>query len=135
MGQAASKDAAPDGVAERIEHALKTAGISQYELAKRLAELRGTRLGSQDQAIRRIRKQGQTPTADVAHDLAKAFAPELELEPDYFVSSPATKVDHRQLAQQALEEVRQLREKVAALERRLGKEKPRAAARAASKTS
>ena len=102
----------------KLEDALKRAEISQYELAKRLAGLRETHLGSQDQAIRRIRKEGQTPTADVARDLAKAFRPELKLPPNYFVSEGRPRAAAtRQAAEEALAEVRLLRNQVAELEK------------------
>lgn len=99
-----------------LEAALKSAGITQYELAKRLAGIRETHLGSQDQAIRRMRKLGQTPTEDVARDLVEAFKPELVLAADYFVSARPHAGDARQAALDALDEVAQLREKVSDLE-------------------
>lgn len=118
----ASQDAgggAPDqkDVALLLDEALDDAGITQYELAKRMAELRGTHLGSQDQAIRRIRRYGQTPTDDVARDLARAFE-ELKLPEDYFVSArPSSAAQLREQTEQALEEVARLRARVAKLER------------------
>lgn len=118
----ASQDAgggAPDqkDVASLLDEALEDAGITQYELAKRMAELRGTHLGSQDQAIRRIRRYGQTPTDDVARDLARALE-ELELPEDYFVSArPPSATQLREQTEQALEEVARLRARVAKLER------------------
>lgn len=104
-------------VAALLDEALEDAGITQYELAKRMAELRGTHLGSQDQAIRRIRRYGQTPTEDVARDLARSFE-ELDLADDHFVSArPPSASQLREVTEQALEEVARLRARVAKLER------------------
>lgn len=105
-------------VAALLDEALEDAGITQYELAKRLSEERGTHLGSQDQAIRRIRRYGQTPTDDVARDLARAFSPELDLADDHFISArPPTVAQVREAALQALAEVERLRARVSKLEK------------------
>lgn len=104
-------------VASLLDEALEDAGITQYELAKRMAELRGTHLGSQDQAIRRIRRYGQTPTEDVARDLARAFE-ELELPEDHFISArPPSASQLRETMEAALQEVARLRARVSKLER------------------
>lgn len=116
-------------IAELLDDALDKAGITQYELAKRMSEIRGTHLGSQDQALRRIRRYGQAPGEDVARDLAHAFSPELALGDDYFIT--ARKPDVREAARQALAEVEQLRARVSDLEAEVDRLSKRASTRPA----
>lgn len=120
-------------IAELLDDALEKAGITQYELAKRMSALRGTHLGSQDQALRRIRRYGQAPGEDVARDLARAFSPELKLAGDHFIS--ARKPDVREAARQALAEVELLQGRVADLEAEVDRLSKRASPRPAKATS
>lgn len=129
MPQTEDKD-----VAQLLDDAIQEAGISQYELAKRMAEIRGTYLGSQDQAIRRIRRLGQIPTEDVARDLAQAFAPDLDLDDDYFFT-PRSSQNLREAIQDALVTIERLQGRVDALERALKNPKQARTAPAAPKRS
>jgi ribosome-binding protein aMBF1 (putative translation factor) len=146
-------------VASLLEEAIKETGLNQYQLAKRLAALRpcqvcgghgdvvgprggvtvclscrGTgqsQLSSQDQAVRRIRRLGQLPGEDVARDLARAFAPELDLPDDYFFQARSVG-NLREALQDALAQIGELQKRVESLEKALERQKPAAPKRQGS---
>lgn len=122
-------------VGRLLDDMLKDNGISQYRLAAEMAEIRGTHLGSQDQAIRRIRRLGQQPTAEVAADMAQAFnalVPKLRLPEDYFFQSRSTG-SLRDAVEEALAKIERLEAEVAALKKAQGKSRA-AASKAPRKT-
>lgn len=135
-------------VAALLTDALHEAGLTQYKLAQRLAQLRpcsqcggeakvvpfarrkaipcpmcnGTgrsRAASQDQQLRRIRRFNQLPTEEYAMSLARAFDPDLDLPDDYFYTPRETAQQFREAAMEALTLLPELRQRVEALEAEL----------------
>ena len=107
-------------VGRLLDDALRRSGLSQYRLAQRLAETRGIQQRSADQQLRRIRRLGQVPTEELAHALAEAFRPELDLPADHFyIERPEAATQFRETATAAIAEIAALQQRVEELERAL----------------